>query len=362
MEIEAKVFVNENLVLMILVGKVFQKIDLEDKLRMSEDASYAHIVFCDGLGLIDLERIIKIINSKKPSFNIIITIMRTVTIEDIEKITALKQASRIKNICVTTEIVGLLSDIDRKWDNYILASEEWRHFPGEFKSDMHRFDMRGIDGERIHRMVCESERIVTKMLDRKPRTDLEKILIVDAWFQEHVQFVERETVLGNKRYLCDNVEGQHIYNVLENRYGVCEDIAFTASLIFSNSLMRIKCRVITDLSHEKGANGKIIGHTYNIVELDGKEYLLDISRNITRNPNKVWNALKATAYSFEHTLLGINDKAGYIKTNGFDISKISEEDYDRQSLIETLNEMKAAKKIRLNWSETVITESRVEEI
>ena len=49
------------------------------------------------------------------------------------------------------------------------------------------------------------------------------------------------------------------------------------------------------------------GHMYFVQTIDGKQYGVDNTWGITRNPNKMGEALKAREFSYEYLLIG-NDK------------------------------------------------------
>ena len=160
-------------------------------------------------------------------------------------------------------------------------------------------------------------------------TTVEKILWIDNWVQANIQYIKnyKTTATDGSRYVCDNIkEESTMPDVLINHYGVCEDIATSIAIILKK--LHIVCE-------EVQANG----HAWLLVELDGQTFLWDCTRNITRNEHLAPNGIKATSYSYQHTLRGEE----FCKNKYDDIPnmpKIAFFDYPRYKVNEIIQELK----------------------
>jgi len=137
-------------------------------------------------------------------------------------------------------------------------------------------------------------------------TQLEQIIWIDNWMQKNIQYIKnRETSANGEIYICEKIEKQAVVtDVFKNHFGVCEDISASIAAIL----------YFLDITFEVLQGN---GHAWLLVEVEGNDYLWDCTHNITRNPNRVHEALKASEYSHSFTLIGQND---YIsKYNDFGI-------------------------------------------
>ena len=122
---------------------------------------------------------------------------------------------------------------------------------------------------------------------------LEQIIWIDNWMQQNIQYIkDRETTAGGQVFVCDDISKQAIVtDVFTYHRGVCEDISASIAAIL----------YFLDIPFEVVQGG---GHAWLLVKVDQAYYLWDCTHNITRNPQKVHEALKAKAYSYAHTLMG----------------------------------------------------------
>lgn len=158
---------------------------------------------------------------------------------------------------------------------------------------------------------------------------LETIIWIDNWMQQNIQYIKDKESTGpdgnDDVYICDDITKQAIVpDVLLHHYGVCEDIA--ASVATIASLLEIDCAVM------RGS-----GHAWNLVTLDGKTYILDCTHNITQNPNRMADALKATKYTSQFTLVGRDKEYAdytFLAEIGIQVSHL---DFPRKSIKEAVS-------------------------
>lgn len=164
-------------------------------------------------------------------------------------------------------------------------------------------------------------------------SELETIIWIDNWMQQNIQYIKNRETNGpggdNDVYICEDITKQAIVpDVLLHHYGVCEDIAVSVATIAS--LLDIDCAVM-----QGGA------HAWNLITLDGKAYVLDSTRNITRNPNRMANALKATKYTSRFTLVGDGkERATYVSSEEIGI-RVSCSDFPREEIEKAVSKLKS---------------------
>lgn len=135
-----------------------------------------------------------------------------------------------------------------------------------------------------------AETIETENLD----STLEKIIWIDSWFQENIQYIKDRETPGpsGEKYICDNINAAAIVpDVFKNHYGTCEDIS--ASIAILLDYLKIPYETV-----------QVDYHAWLLVAIEKCYYIWDCTHNITRNPHKATNGLKATEYSHAFTLVG----------------------------------------------------------
>ena len=81
--------------------------------------------------------------------------------------------------------------------------------------------------------------------------------------------------------------------VIFDKYGKCNGIAHATTLLMNNPQINVNMRSVY--------GG---GHTWNVVEIDGKYYYVDNTWAITRNKDRYEESLKAKSFSDEYILFG----------------------------------------------------------
>lgn len=164
-----------------------------------------------------------------------------------------------------------------------------------------------------------------------PLSTIEKIVAVDNWFQQNIQFIIDKKSQGpnGEIYICKEIKDVAIVpDVFEKHYGKCEDIA--VSLVAILHYLSIPADVIC-------ANN----HAWVIIAFDNKHYIWDCTFNITRNPNRAENALKAFSYSDRYTLIGSNDFEHKVHTNINYGPQVGKESYPRCQIVHAIEKLQA---------------------
>lgn len=95
-----------------------------------------------------------------------------------------------------------------------------------------------------------------------------------------------------------------------------------------------------------------------LVLCSGKEYYVDFTHNITRNPHKATGALRAVSYSYQFTLLGVNDAAKKYGTTEFYGSKvISSHSLDRNEIEAAARSLEKRGVLETHWNPNPIIPS-----
>ncbi len=140
----------------------------------------------------------------------------------------------------------------------------------------------------------------------KGLSDLEKVILISNYIQDHVQYVaaKNKSEASDGTYITDS-KGLEITrqlvdspeNVLLSNFGLCNGIAHATTLLLNNPEMNVNTRAVV--------GG---GHVWNVVLVDGKYYYIDNTWSITRNDDRYPGSLKARKFSSAYLLFG-TDKA-----------------------------------------------------
>lgn len=161
--------------------------------------------------------------------------------------------------------------------------------------------------------------------------DLQKTLLISNYLQRHVQYVDYGNMSEGLQgiYITDSgsIEvGNNVHSpltVLEQHFGICEGIANATTMLLNNPSFDVNVR-------------SVIGskHAWNVVQIDGKFYLLDNTWAITRNKSQYEEALKAKTFDSNYFLFGA-DKANIIGHHVANtvLPEIESSDYSRDKIL-----------------------------
>ena len=317
--------------LICFIDPRFEEIDLKKCIEES-NAVYTHLVFFEeeiALSFYELISEFEFIG------DIHINLVGCGTVKVIDTITTM-QLERIKTISVSVDSFYSALQFNDVW----IGSEIWLYD----KSPLMVKNIDTTDG--INRYISHVERIIDDMCCCDYQNDLEKIISLDIWIQQHIQYIcDTETETQNGTYVSKSITDQPNYkDFLLDHFGSCEDIAFVSSLVLNNPRVGIRCRCIGVHDKETGLN-----HAWNIVECDGKEYVTDFTHNITRSPTVSKSALMTTEYHDTFTLIGFDSFDGKYKyLSPYPNERISSIAFDREKMRLTLDRLKQ-RGVPLKW-------------
>lgn len=171
--------------------------------------------------------------------------------------------------------------------------------------------------------------------------DIDKSILISNWIQDNIQYINgRVSKVKGDKYICDKFHGEllDIYDILsaiENKTVVCDAIAKLTLVLLTHPKINCKANM---------ANAS--DHAYVIQNIDGKEYVVDNTWNITRNPNKMGESLKASEFSNQYLLVGqdkINENENTIENHtqkGIYRNCISEIGISRERIEKSVEKLK----------------------
>lgn len=173
---------------------------------------------------------------------------------------------------------------------------------------------------------------VVESLKGKDLTDAQKLLVVSAYLQRHVQYVDNipDLEINGEIYTLDDKtltaqvlddEVGLVETIINKHYGLCMGISNATTMLLNNPQMNIDARTI--LNEE---------HAWNIIKIDGKYYYCDNTWAITRNPHLFKDAILAQEFNPEFLLFGkrtLNEIEGHeaILSENPNNEKVSYRDY-----------------------------------
>lgn len=173
--------------------------------------------------------------------------------------------------------------------------------------------------------------------------DVDKSVLVSNWIQRKMQFIEgRKSWVQGKKYICDefnfnNGDVHDMLTAIQHNYGVCSAFAGLSVALLNNPRVNCKCNLVFSMEG---------GHTYFVQHVDGKQYVVDNTWGITRNPNKMGEALKAKSFSDEYLLIG-NDKLNENEdirihhiSYGCHKYEIADESISRERILQSIEKLK----------------------
>ena len=168
---------------------------------------------------------------------------------------------------------------------------------------------------------------IVESLNTSNLNDIDKCILISNYLQSKVQF---------KKDFGENHLSGKIETVINKNYGVCTGIASATTLLLNNPIFNVNVRNVCGTSHE-----------WNAALIKGKNYFIDNTWNITRNPNKLSNILKASDFTDKYLLFGM-DKLNSLESHDLKTyipKDISDEDYNRIKIDKECK--KLSKKIKL---------------
>lgn len=194
-------------------------------------------------------------------------------------------------------------------------------------------NMGSLNGNKIlHRDILLKLKEIIQSIDSKELSVLDRCILVSNYLQSKVQYVED----GLKSHAADGVyvieapdeevsreKVGSIESVINENYGLCMAIANTTTLLLNNPIMNVNVRSLFGDSH-----------VWNVITIDGKQYYIDNTWAITRNKNRVEQALKATSFSDEYLLFGTSTSSviGYHNSSCYCIGAVEQDDYSREDI------------------------------
>lgn len=263
-------------------------------------------------------------------------------------LTDMQQQGIIRQIILS--LLDVYGSLD--YDGLLIGTERWDYFGTPDGLAFLDLSIQKISD--VKRLLSAIDSIVESILLFNPCNDLEKIIAVDLWFQKNVQYIQgKESFAIDGVYICDTIDrDSRAEDVILHRFGACGDIAFTAAMVLNHPKINVPCRQVSSVRQD-GFN-----HSWNIVTCRHSDYYIDFTHNITRNPNRVPQALKAKSYSFKFTLLGLNDaEFKYGTTTAYSHDNISPDSFNRNHIQQLLHSY-ASRGISLSWDESVVKTTR----
>lgn len=219
---------------------------------------------------------------------------------------------------------------------------------------LHPYDDTARQVLDINDLLLKAGTIAKSIAAMSPVSDLEKTLLVDAWIQQNIQYATgKESSVDGGVSICESISApSNVHDPLLHGYGRCEDIALTTALILNHPVLGIHCRQVGAFR----SNG--FNYSWNIVNYNGNEYYTEFTHNITRNPHRASGALRAAPYSYQFTLLGINDATGkYGTTELYSSKDIFLDSLDRDEIMTTALSLQSRDVLKTKWDPSPIIPS-----
>lgn len=194
------------------------------------------------------------------------------------------------------------------------------------------YDMMEID------KLKKIREIINKLGEEcKGMDEVERVIYISNYLQNLVQYVEPNNISHADYIYITDSKGLEVTrelvgsgdNVILNKFGLCCGIANATTLLLNNPQLQVNTHSV---------NGS--GHNWNYVQIGDKWYYVDNTWNITRNPNRYEESLKAKSFDGTYLLFG-KDKAlniGYHEAESYEPS-IEIEDYNKEELQKRIDEL-----------------------
>lgn len=220
--------------------------------------------------------------------------------------------------------------------------------------------MTSVNGDNLlYRDTLERLKEIIQSIGSKELSDLDKCILVSNYLQSKVQYVEdglkshadRVYVIEANEEEVTNQKVSSIQSVVNENFGKCMAIANTTTLLLNNPIMNVNVRSIYGDSH-----------VWNIVTINGKQYYMDNTWAITRNKNRVEEALKASSFTDDYLLFGAStsDTIGHHNSLCYCVGELEQDDYSREDIKKRIRLL--SKKCSLSdYSQELRFKSKVED-
>ncbi len=182
--------------------------------------------------------------------------------------------------------------------------------------------------------LLQIKEIVLKLQEIGAEDDLQKIILISNYLQRNVQYVSgTESEASDGIYIVSSplssdkldTNAGLIETVINENYGLCMGIANTTTVLLNNPILNINVRSMFGCSH-----------VWNIVKVNNTFYYMDNTWNITRNDNRLYEALKAKSFSHKYLLLGrkCSEEIGHHipENSNINIPNLSQSNYSPEEI------------------------------
>lgn len=171
----------------------------------------------------------------------------------------------------------------------------------------------------------------------KGMDEVDKVIYISNYLQNRVQFVDNNNISNADQIYITDSKGLEVTreltgsgdNVILNKFGICCGIANATTLLLNNPQLQVNTHSVYGSCHN-----------WNYVQIDNKWYYVDNTWNITRNPDRFEESLKARSFSGTYLLFGKETA----KSIGDHVNQnyeplIEQKDYDKEVLMVKIEEL-----------------------
>lgn len=204
-----------------------------------------------------------------------------------------------------------------------------------------------------HHNLNEIERIACVIANTPNLTELERLIVIANYIQEHCQFVEGPETEGPEGiFVVENppedikAKACLFESVLFHGFGLCASIAEAMTLLCNNPFVNLNAR-----------NVYTNNHLFNTIQINGSYYYLDNTFNIACG-NTLPHAIKLKEFCSNYLLFGTETvDTLHHSVNSFLAFKIEKRDFPREYLKANAEYLEDCGLIRLNYAPQVAFKS-----
>lgn len=260
-------------------------------------------IFSSDIDVFKIFELIRERSDKKFELNYFLEKSNQVNLEKIREFCNLKNSNKKLSYEYIMHIKNDESNINLSYFSVFGRNDSYLYYAsnGENSITLHPSSFKGISDlqKKIYQIIDE----IFKGINIDELSDLDKSILVSNYIQNNIQYIEGKSSFGdNKEYICEKIinkngESHYLINLLNgNNYGVCGPISLLTVLLLDNPIVKCNCQFIDA--------GMFSGHYFTTQIIDGKEYIIDNTWNITRNKDKYDGSLKARSFSYDYLLIG----------------------------------------------------------